>query len=164
MLATYQTLTVTYGMTGTCSVWLGSPIHYDRVLNALLRRLKVFGFWNVSFRQMNHKTMHQHCHVRKSVVGTVNLENLFMIVSDIVVIHSMLYWKYVVIVLRLLPMLTPVEIQLCILICVQRKRKLADLTEQLTQSEKKIATLDADIKAASAGREDSVSDGLLYNG
>ena len=38
---------------------------------------------------------------------------------------------------------------------------MVDLTEQLTQSEKKIATLDADIKAASAGREDSVSDGLF---
>ena len=43
---------------------------------------------------------------------------------------------------------------------MQRKRKLADLTEQLTQSEKKIAALDGEIKAASAGREDSASDQL----
>ena len=43
---------------------------------------------------------------------------------------------------------------------MQRKRKLADLTEQLTQSEKKIAALDSEIKAASAGREDSASDQL----
>ena len=43
---------------------------------------------------------------------------------------------------------------------IQRKRKLADLTEQLTQSEKKINANDVDIKAASVGREDSVSDGL----
>lgn len=43
---------------------------------------------------------------------------------------------------------------------MQRKRKLADLTEQLTQSEKKIAALDGEIKTASAGREDSASDQL----
>ena len=44
---------------------------------------------------------------------------------------------------------------------MQRKRKPADFSEQLTQLEKKIATLDADIKAAGAVKEDSVSDGLF---
>lgn len=51
--------------------------------------------------------------------------------------------------------------QLCYVCVPQRKRKLGELEEKLSESERKKAHLEEQVRAAQVGREDSVSHPLF---